>query len=103
MEPGGLTVHGGGLTVGVCAVRELTPIALDRFSRRDPVRRSSPKSYSRSVRSPRMSQVTTRTKREQNWGLEERVRAKEIKQKCIDKFLVDVIGVDSIGHETFII
>jgi hypothetical protein len=43
-------------------------------------------------------------KRERNLGLEERIRAKEIKkQKSNDKILVDAIGVASIGHETLII
>jgi hypothetical protein len=42
-------------------------------------------------------------KREQNWRLEERIRAKGIKQKSIDKFLVDAIRMPSISHETFII
>jgi hypothetical protein len=43
-------------------------------------------------------------KRERNLGLEERIRAKEIKkQKSNDKILVDAIWVASIGHETLII
>jgi hypothetical protein len=50
-----------------------------------------------------MSQVATGTKREHNCSLEEIIRAKEIKSKNIDKFLVDAIGIASIGHVTFII
>jgi hypothetical protein len=50
-----------------------------------------------------MSQAATRMMREQNWRLEERTRAKRIKHKSIDKFLVDAIGIPSIGRETFII
>jgi hypothetical protein len=70
---------GGGLTARFWVIRELTPVALDRSSGRDPVGRSSPKNCSRSTRLPRMSQAAVGTEREQNWHLEERVRAKEIK------------------------
>jgi hypothetical protein len=54
--------------------------------------------------SPRTSQAAVGAKREWNWGLKERIGAKEIK-KCnyIDKILVDVIKITSIGRETFII
>jgi hypothetical protein len=53
---------------------------------------------------PRTSQAVTGMKRERNLGLEERIRAKEIKkQKSNDKILVDAIWVASIGHETLII
>jgi hypothetical protein len=64
-------------------MRELTPIALDHFSGRDPIGRSPPKGCSRSVRPPRMSQATAGMKRERNWGLEERIWAKEIKNKNV--------------------
>jgi hypothetical protein len=82
---------------------ELASIALDCFSGKDPIGRSSPKCCSRSARPARTSQVTVWMKREWNWGLEERIRAKEIKTKNIDKFLVDAIRMPSMGHETFII
>jgi hypothetical protein len=59
-------------------MHELTPVALDRYSRRDPIGKSSPKDFSRSARPPKMSQVTTKMKREQNWRLEKRIMAKEI-------------------------
>jgi hypothetical protein len=72
-------VVGGGLTACFLVVRELVPVTLDRSSERDPIGKSSRKGCSRSARPPRMSQATTGTKREQNWGLEERIRAKEIK------------------------
>jgi hypothetical protein len=78
-KTGGLTTPGIGLTVYSCIVRELTPIALDHFSGRDPVRRNSPKGCSRLARPPRMSQTATGMKREWNWGLEERIRTKGIK------------------------
>jgi hypothetical protein len=52
---------------------------LDHSSGRDPIGRSSPKCSSRSARPPRSSQATVETKREQNWSLEERIRAKGIK------------------------
>jgi hypothetical protein len=77
---------------------------MDRSSGRDPVGKSSPKGCSRLARPPRISQAAAGTKREWNWGLEERIRAKEIK-KCnyIDKILAHEIGMPSIGHGTFII
>jgi hypothetical protein len=52
-----------------------------------------------------MSQATTGMKRERNWGLEERIRAKEIKKNVttLIKILVDTIRIASISHETFII
>jgi hypothetical protein len=42
---GGLTAVGGGLTADrkLLVVRRLAPVALDRFSGRDPIGRSSPK------------------------------------------------------------
>jgi hypothetical protein len=70
---------GGGLTVCSCVLCELTQVALDRSSGRDPIGRSSPKGCSRLARPPRMSQSIAGMEREQNWGLEGRVRAKEIK------------------------
>jgi hypothetical protein len=82
-ETGDLTTSGGGLTVYSCIVHELTPIALDRFSGRDPIGRSSPKGCSRSVRPPRTSQTATGMKRERNWGLEERIRAKGTKTEKV--------------------
>jgi hypothetical protein len=60
-------------------VHELTLVTLDRSSGWDLIRRSLPKCCSRSARPPRTSQATAGMEREQNWGLEERVRAKEIK------------------------
>jgi hypothetical protein len=75
----GMAAVGGGLTVCSYVLRELTPITLDRSSGRDPVGRSSTKGGSRLARPPRTSHATGGTKREYNWGLEERVRAKEIK------------------------
>jgi hypothetical protein len=57
-------------------MRELTPVALDCSFGRDPVGKSSPKGYCRSVRPPRTSHAAAGTKREHNWGLEERIRAK---------------------------
>jgi hypothetical protein len=70
---------GGGLTARFWVMRELTPVALDCSSGRDPVGKSSSKGCSRSARPPRMSQATAGMKRERNWGLEERIRVKEIK------------------------
>jgi hypothetical protein len=56
------------------------------------------------ARPSRTSQAAAGTKREWNWGLEERIRAKEIKKRnYIDKILVDTIGMPSIGHGAFII
>jgi hypothetical protein len=74
-----LTAMGGGLTARFKVMRELVPIALDRSSGRDPVGKSSSKGCSRPVRHSRTSQATAKTKREHNWKLEERIRAKEIK------------------------
>jgi hypothetical protein len=94
---------GGGLTARFWVVRKLMPVTLDCSSGRDHVGKSSPKGCSRSAKPPRTSQVATGTKREHNCSLEEIIRAKEIKSKNIDKFLVDAIGIASIGHVTFII
>jgi hypothetical protein len=47
-------------------MRKLTSVALDRSFGRDPIGKSSPKGYSRSVRPPRTSQAAARMKREQN-------------------------------------
>jgi hypothetical protein len=80
------------------------PVSLDRSSGRDPVGKSLPNNCSRSARPHTTSQVTAGTKREWNLGLEERTRAKEIKnRKVLIKFLVDAIGRTSIGRGTFII
>jgi hypothetical protein len=59
-------------------MRELAPVALDRSSGRDSVRKRSPNSCSRSARPPRTSQAAVGMKRERNWDLEDRIRAKEI-------------------------
>jgi hypothetical protein len=75
----GLTVVGDGLTARFWVMRELAPIALDRSSGRDPAGKSSPKDCSRSARTSKTSQATAGTKRECNWGLEERIRVKGIK------------------------
>jgi hypothetical protein len=69
-------VHGGSLTVGLCVLRDLAPVAFDRSSGREPVRKSSPKGCSRLARPPRTSQAAVEMKREHNWGLEKRIRAK---------------------------
>jgi hypothetical protein len=74
-----LTVVGGGLTNRFWLMRELVPVVLDRSSGRDSVGKSSSKGCSILVRLTRTSQATVGTKRECNWGLEERIRAKEIK------------------------
>jgi hypothetical protein len=66
----------GGLTVCSCIAREPAPVTLDRFSGRDPIRRSLPKGCSMSRK-----------------GLEKRIRGKKIKIEKNDKILVDVIGV----------
>jgi hypothetical protein len=66
----------GSLTVCHCVVRRLAPVALDCFSRRDPVGRRSPKGCSRLAWLPRTSQATTGTKGEWNLGLEERLGQK---------------------------
>jgi hypothetical protein len=60
-------------------MHKLVPVALDCFFGRDPVGRSLPKSCSKSATPLRTSQAATRMKREWNLGLEERIRAKEIK------------------------
>jgi hypothetical protein len=80
-EAGSLIAPGGGLIVCSHIAREPMPIALDRFSGRDLIGRSSPKGCSRSERAPRTSQTTAGMKREHNLGLEERIKAKEMKNK----------------------
>jgi hypothetical protein len=52
---------------------------LGSLLREGPHQRNSPKDCSRSSRPPRTSQVTVGMKREQNWSLEERIRATEMK------------------------
>jgi hypothetical protein len=42
-------------------------------------------------------------KREQNWGLKERIKVKEIKIVYNDKILVDTTEMPLIDHERFII
>jgi hypothetical protein len=69
----------GGLTVCSYVLHELTPVALDHSSGRDPIGRSSPKGCFMLVRPLRTPQAIARMEREHNWGLEERVRAKEVK------------------------
>jgi hypothetical protein len=80
-ETGDLTTSGGGLTVYSCIVHELTPIALDHFSGRDPIGRSSPKGCSRSVRPPRTSQTTTGMKKNGIGDWKRELGQKEQKQK----------------------
>jgi hypothetical protein len=69
-------MRGGGLTIGLYFLCDLTLAALDCSSERCPIRKSSSKGYSRSARPPRTSQATAGTKREKNWGLEKRIRVK---------------------------
>jgi hypothetical protein len=54
----------GGLTVCSCIAREPASVTLDRFSGRDPIRRSSPKGCSMSPK-----------------GLEKRIRVKKDKNR----------------------
>jgi hypothetical protein len=74
-----VTAVGGGLTARFWVMHELTLVALDHSSERDPIGRSLHKGCSRSARPPRKSLATTGMKRESNWRLKERTRAKEIK------------------------
>jgi hypothetical protein len=76
-------VVGGGLIACFWVMHELAPVGLGRSSEKDSDRRSSPKGCSRSARPPGTSQTTAGMKSEQNWRLEERVRAKEIKTKNV--------------------
>jgi hypothetical protein len=67
------------MTAHFWVMHELTLVALHHSSGRDPIGKSLPKCCSRSTRSPRTSQAAVETKKERNWGLEERIKAKEIK------------------------
>jgi hypothetical protein len=78
---GDLITLGGGLTTRFWVMHKLAPVALGLSSGRDPVRRSSPQGCSRLATPPRMSQAAAGMKREWNWCLEERIRAKGIKTK----------------------
>jgi hypothetical protein len=56
---GGLTAVGGSLTARFWVMHELTSVALDCSSERDPVGKSSFKSCSKSARPPKTSQAAT--------------------------------------------
>jgi hypothetical protein len=60
----GLTVLCGGLSVGVCVLRNHMPIVLYRSSERDFIGRSSHKGCSRSIMPPIKSQAVARMNRE---------------------------------------
>jgi hypothetical protein len=61
----------------------LRRFTLDRFSWREPVRRSSPKGCSRLARAPRMPQIDVGAKRERNWGWKSELGQRIKKNECI--------------------
>jgi hypothetical protein len=71
----------GSLIIDICVLRNLTLVTLDRSSSRDSVRRSSSKGCFRSTMPHKMSQAAAERKIEQNYGLEERIMATEMKTK----------------------
>jgi hypothetical protein len=71
----------GSLIISTCVLRDLTLVTLDRSSSKDSVRRSSSKGCSRSARPLKTSQAAAERKIEQNYGLEERIMATEMKTK----------------------
>jgi hypothetical protein len=87
----------GGLIARYWVVRELAPIRLGSLFREGPHQKKL-------ARPCRTSQAAAGAKREHNWGLEERIRTKEIKKRnYIDKILIDAIVMPSTSYGTFII